>query len=117
MAKAEVEKEQDKAKKACMNLLRTWSQRELSSDLASDSLDSEIEEISPPKRPRYSKSRDHHNSTDLLTKTMYRNTDQMAAAVEKLAAAVVKGSSSEARASLENRIIRVEKHMEQHAEV
>ena len=45
MAKAEVEKEQDKAKKARMNLLRTWSQRELSSDPTCDSSDSEIEEM------------------------------------------------------------------------
>ena len=40
----------------------------------------------------------------------------MATVVEKLAVAVIGGSSLEAGASLENRIIRVEKHIEQHAE-
>ena len=114
MAQAKVEKEQNKAKKARVNLLRIWSQRELSSDPASDSSDSEIAGMSPPKRPRYGKSRDHN--TDLLIKTMRRNTDRLAAAVEKVAAAFVGGSSSEAGASLENRIIRVERRMEEHAE-
>ena len=71
-AKTEVEKEQDKAKKARVNLLRTWSQRELSS----------YPVIARTQKFRYGKSRDH--STDLLTKTMRRITDRMAAAVEKL---------------------------------
>ncbi|KAF8436709.1 hypothetical protein BGX38DRAFT_1274411 [Terfezia claveryi] len=76
MVKAEVEKEQQKAKSAHANLLCTWSEK-----VSSDS-DTEIEEIPPPKHSK-TKSRNLE-----IVEMVCNNGNQMATTVGKLGEAI-----------------------------
>ena len=135
--KAEVIKEQNQTKNARKNLLRTWSQR------SSNSSDTEIEEISPPPGPsshsrargrsrgRSVSARSMKSEESSLIEVMNENSGRMAAAIEKLAAAVA-GASNNASSNassnnassnpssnivgLEERVARVEERMERNAE-
>ncbi|KAF8455476.1 hypothetical protein BGX38DRAFT_1267070 [Terfezia claveryi] len=110
LVKAEIEKEQNKAKKARANLLRTWSERDPSSSDSEKNEDTDIEEI--PRLAKRSKTLKTRNSEVL--EVVQKNGNRMAAAVEKLADAIASGSSSRVSTELlEAKVVKLEAYVEE----
>ncbi|KAF8453263.1 hypothetical protein BGX38DRAFT_1268851 [Terfezia claveryi] len=116
MGKAEVEKEQKKAKKAYANLLHTWSEKTLSS--SNTDSDTEVEEIPSPKRKRVW----NRNSNMEVLEVVHQNGNNMTAAIKMLAQAISvkaekKDSDLKAKvAKLEESIQDINQHIEERAE-